>query len=109
MGKIRDKRLAIIVSDVENAKLLGVPQFFDGEGRTAALCVQNMLENWGLTDQIRSMCCDTENANTGAGKGAAIILQQLLKKELLLTPCRHHILEIILAAVFVNNYKNRAK
>lgn len=102
MGKIRDKRLAIVVSDGENAKLLGVPQVLDGEGRTAALCVQDMLENWGLTDQIQNMCCDTENTNTGVGKGAAIFLEQFLKKELLLTPCRHHIFEIILAAVFVN-------
>lgn len=102
MGKVRDKRLAVVVSDGENAKLLGVPQIFDGEGLTAALCVEEMLENWNLTDQIQSMCCDTEYVNTGIENGAAKFLEQLLKKELLLTPFRHHILEIILAAVFAN-------
>lgn len=51
--------------------------------------------------------CDTENVNTGHGKGAAIILEKLLKKELLLTPCRHHVLEIILAATFVNTVETK--
>lgn len=47
------------------------------------------------------MCFDTTSANTGHLKGACTILEgKFVGRELLWLPCRHHIMEIILAKVF---------
>lgn len=53
-----------------------------------------------LTDATVALCCDTTASNSGRLKGAAIILEQLLGKDLLYLPCRHHIFELILQAAF---------
>jgi len=46
------------------------------------------------------MCFDTTSSNTGRLAGACVLLEQMLGKELLLLACRHHIMELIIGAVF---------
>ena len=46
------------------------------------------------------MYFNTTSSNTGRYSGACIIIEREIKKNLLYLACRHHILEIILAAVF---------
>ena len=48
------------------------------------------------------MACgfDTTSSNTGKFAGACVILQQLLDRQILWLPCRHHILELIVGAAF---------
>jgi len=51
------------------------------------------------------MCCDTTAFNTGRFNGASAILEQTFGRELLLFPCRHHIYELVLKAVFESKIK----
>ena len=44
------------------------------------------------------MCLDTTAANTGCWKGNCVLLEQSLDEPLI--TCRHHILELVLKAVF---------
>lgn len=46
------------------------------------------------------LCCDTTSWNMGQVNGASTLLQQMLEKDLLYFPCRHHIFEIVLKSVF---------
>lgn len=47
-----------------------------------------------------ALCCDTTASNLGWFKGAAVILEQLLDKDLLYLACRHHVFELLLQAAF---------
>lgn len=49
---------------------------------------------------IQSLCCDTTNANLGSRNGAALLFEQILNRDLLYLPCRHHIFELVLGGVF---------
>ena len=46
------------------------------------------------------MCFNTTSSNTGRLSGTCIILENLLRLPLLHFGCRHHILELVLAAAF---------
>lgn len=60
----------------------------------------HLLQLWEQTDNVQACCFDTISSNTGCCSGAAALLEQLLGRSLLYLPCRHHISEIILKAVF---------
>ena len=46
------------------------------------------------------MCCDTTSLNTGRLNGTCINIEQSLDKQLLFFACHHHMLELIIRAVF---------
>ncbi|CAD6214264.1 GSCOCG00011142001-RA-CDS, partial [Cotesia congregata] len=73
------ERLPIIISAEKETKILSIPKLENFTGR---------------------LCCDTIASNTGQFNGAAVLIEQLLERDLLLLPCRHHIFEVILKAVF---------
>ena len=54
----------------------------------------------GAIEKIEAMCFDTTAVNTRRLRGTCVLLEQLFEKSLLYLACRHHILEIILKAVF---------
>ena len=58
------------------------------------------MKKWGAVEKIEAMCFDTTAVNTGRFKGTCVLLEQLFEKDLLYLACRHHILELILKAVF---------
>ena len=95
------ERLAVLVSGEGNMKLLGVPQLPDGTGEAQAAAVYKLIEEWNLTERVQAMCFDTTASNSGLRGGACVLLQQKLNKDLLSLTCRHHILELIVAKVFV--------
>jgi hypothetical protein len=97
-------RLAIVVSGGGNSKLLAVPKLVSGTGLQTAEAVVTCLEDWNLIDDVKAMCFDTTASNTGEKKGACLILQQKLNKNLLAFACRHHINEIIISDVFNSCY-----
>lgn len=65
-----------------------------------AQALYNMLSDWGQLEKIECCCFDTTSTNTGCWQGAAVLLEQLIGRSLLYLPCRHHIAEVILKAIF---------
>ena len=94
------ERIAIAISYGDKEQLLGVPVTENSSGEEQALAVYECLQQWGLPNTVKAMCFDTTASNTGRFKGACVILQQMLGRELLHLACRHHILEIMLRGVF---------
>lgn len=98
-GKIAE-RLRVVISCGNVEKIVGVPELDDGQGITQANAIYEVIADWGLNSTIKAVCCDTTNSNLGDLSGAATLLEQSLGKDLLYLPCRHHIFELILRAVF---------
>ncbi|KAG8231283.1 hypothetical protein J437_LFUL010321, partial [Ladona fulva] len=45
-----------------------------------------VLEDWGLTDRVQVICCDTTASNTGRENGAGILLAQQHVEDIYLLP-----------------------
>ena len=97
-GKI--ERLPVLISSIGVEKLLGIPTISSSSGDDQASAVYDLLEEWGLSNKVQALCCDTTASNTGRYQGACVLLEQKLEREILYLPCRHHIYEIILQSVF---------
>ena len=94
-------RLPVVVSFQGNTQLLGVPKIEAGTGKKQAEAVLHTLSEWGVTEKVQAVCCDTTAANTGCVNGACVLLEELMERDLLYLPCRHHIFEIVLRSVFM--------
>lgn len=92
------ERLPILVSTMGEKKLLEIPKITNGTGQIMAQAAYSAIQSWGLGNLVRAMCFDTTSSNTGRASGACILLEQLLGRPLLHFGCRHHILELVLAA-----------
>ena len=104
--KKKEEMLAIVLSCAKfpEGKTIAIVPMEEGKGKGEDVAdrikdeiVKAELEklNYG------SLGFDTSSKNTGVKKGAAILLQlNWLKKEILYLACRHHILELVLAAVW---------
>lgn len=97
-GKV--DRLPVIVTAEDNEILLGVPELESGSGQEQAEAVFECLQEWGFTDLIQGICCDTEAANTGVRNGACTLLEEKIGRHLIYFMCRHHIPEILLKSAF---------
>ena len=84
-------RLPIVVTGVGVQQLLGVPKIGSGTGLNQATAVMAALKEWGISERVAAISFDTTASNTGHLKGACVILQQQLDRELLHLACRHHI------------------
>lgn len=99
-GKGLVDRLPIIASVNGREQLLGVPALTSGTGREQANAVYQTLVDWCLDENVQALCSDTTASNTGRLNGACVLIEQLLEREMVYLPCRHHIYEIILKSVF---------
>lgn len=99
-GKDKVDRLPILVSTMGEKKLLDIPKIPAGTGHAVAHAVYGAIQEWELEYLVRAMCFDTTSSNTGRLSGACVILEQKLGRPLLHLGCRHHVLELILAAAF---------
>ena len=95
-------RLPVLITDVSTGEkqLLGVPKLSSGTGENQAKAVYELLQEWCLEEKVAGFCFDTTASNTGRRNGACILLEQRLGHTVLNLACRHHINEILLAAVF---------
>src|SRR5262249_3738673 len=93
-------RLPVIVSGNGVYSLLTVAKLASGTGENQAAAVYMALVEWGIADRVRAMSFDTTSSNTGRIAGACVLLEQKLGKELLSLACRHHVMELIIGAVF---------
>lgn len=71
-----------------------------GTGKNCADAVFNLLTDWDVVENIVATCFDTTASNTGVLNGACLLLEQKIGRPLLALACRHHVFEIVLAAVF---------
>lgn len=99
-GKTKVDRLPVVASFNGREQLLGVPTLSTSTGDHQAKAVYQTLEDWCITEQVQACCCDTTASNTGSLKGACVLLERLLERDILYLPCRHHIYELILRCVF---------
>ena len=99
-GKAVFDRLPVVVSGGGSEQLLGVPKLASGTGKMQAASVVQLLQEWELTDSVQAMCFDTTASNTGHKSGACVFVEQMLDRHLLYLACRHHIIELLLAAAF---------
>ena len=102
LGESRE-RLAVLVSgapEYTEGKLLGVPCLMDSTGKSQADASYDLLDVWRLTDNIAALVFDTTASNSGIRKGAATLLEHRIGRKLFYLACRHHILEIVVGAVW---------
>lgn len=93
-------RLPVLVSSNGVTQLLGVPKFSSGTGENQAMAVLQLLQEWNLVDRITAMGFDTTSTNTGVFRGACVLLEEKLGRELLWLACRHHIMELLMTAAW---------
>ena len=89
----------MLVQESES-KILSIAKTNDSTGRVEAEKVKEVLDDWNVTEKIVALGFDTTSSNTGIHKGSCTLLQQLLMRQLLWLACRHHILELVIAAAF---------
>ncbi|KAL4090485.1 hypothetical protein QTP88_025312 [Uroleucon formosanum] len=99
-GKGLVDRLPIVASVNGHEQLLGVPALNTGTGSDQANAVYQTIVEWCLTENVQAFCSDATASNTGRLNGACVLLEQLLEREIVYLPCRHHIYEIVLKSVF---------
>lgn len=99
-GNDKVDRLPILVSTMGDQKLLDIPKLTTGSGQVIAQALYSAIKEWKLENLVRAMCFDTTSSNTGRLSGACVILERLLGRPLLHFGCRHHIMELVLAAAF---------
>ncbi|KAJ8682355.1 hypothetical protein QAD02_018147 [Eretmocerus hayati] len=94
------ERLSLVITDGNVSKIIDIPALDDGKGKTQAEAAYASLVSWGLVPHIKGFCCDTPPTNFGRKSGVAVLLEQMLERDVLFLACRHHVYEIILAHVF---------
>ncbi|GBM56885.1 hypothetical protein AVEN_227383-1 [Araneus ventricosus] len=99
-GKEKVDRFPVIVSGKSVHQLLTVAKLASGTGEKQAIAVYATLQDWGLADKVSAMCIDTTSVNTGQINGTCVLMEQKMNKKLIYLACRHHIMELIIGAVF---------
>ena len=100
-------RMPIVVSGLKTEKLLAIPKLPISTGEIMGNAVVQTLQDWdGVPDWLAGLCFDTTSSNTGIHTGAITVIQRAFEKRLLFLACRHHILEIISAAVYDQFFKS---
>ena len=95
--------LAVLVSGkpcYTEGKLLGVPFIDNSTGIMQAQTSYDLLKLWDLTDSISGLVFDTTASNSGIHRGAAKLLEEMLGNKVFYLACRHHILEVLIGAVW---------
>ena len=99
-GKQKQDRLPVFVSVKGISQLLTVAKLSAEKAIAQAQAVVNAVKDWQIDSQLQAMCCDTTSSNTGRLNGTCINTEQSLNKQLLFLTCRHHMLKLIIGAVF---------
>lgn len=99
-GMEKSDRLAVIVTFEGKEQILGIPEIPASTGKDQAMAVFETVENWGIEEKIQALCFDTTASNTGRINGACSNLENLLQRDLLYLPCRHHIFEVVLKGIY---------
>lgn len=85
-------------------KLIAIPIIDEGSGEAIAQTIFHYLGTMNMGNSVEMVCFDTTTTNTGHNNGAGVILERKLGRSLLWLPCRHHVAELLLKAVFELNF-----
>jgi hypothetical protein len=103
---ITEERLTVVVGNVQELKVLGVPSYQPGtyrkSGDIIADLTTDLLRSWHCVDSITNLTFDTTASNTGHISAACVTIQQRLNRAILWSACRHHVGEVILSHVFTD-------
>ncbi|KAG0706996.1 hypothetical protein GWK47_024226 [Chionoecetes opilio] len=77
-----------------------IPKIPSGTEEGQAQAVVEALDQRGITDMVAALSFDTAASNTGIRGGACVLIEQKIGRDLLHFGCRHHVMEIVLAASF---------
>lgn len=105
-GRSKVDRIAVLVSYDGTTKFLGAPKVDTSSGANIADVVYQRLHQWNIIDQVKGLSFDTTASNTGINTGAVVLLENKMARKLIHLPCRHHIYEIMLRAVFEIKYSS---
>jgi len=100
-------RMLIIVSGLNVEKLLAIPILPASTGELIGNAVVETLREWqGVPEYLAGLCFDTTSANMGIHTGTITVIQKAFDKRPLFLACRHHMLEIVSAAIFDRFFKS---
>src|SRR6218665_66399 len=97
------KDLGILIAgmpDYKKGKLLGIPVISDGTSKTLANVTHSMAVQWKVTTSIVGLVFDITATNSEWKRGACVQLEDVLHKKLFYFACCHHVMEIIIGAVW---------
>lgn len=95
------ERLAVVVSGANFQKIITIAKIKDGSGLSISDTVHEHVVEWKVLDKIIGICTDTTSSNTGRLNGSVILFQSLMKRNVLYFACRHHVLELLIGAVYI--------
>ena len=99
-GYRKVNRLALVLVQETENKLLCITKMEQSTGSVEAEKIKEMLVEWGVAEKIIACGFDTTSSNTGVNKGCCVILKTLLNRQILWLACRHHIPELIIGTAF---------
>ena len=68
-------RLPVVISRLGVDQLICVSKIASGTGKNMATLACDAIKDWGVTDNIASLCFDTTSSNTGLKKGACTLTE----------------------------------
>lgn len=95
-----EDRLAIVATAPGLEQIINMPAIPSGSGLEISSAIYDALEENSILTRTEAFVFDTTSSNTGRFKGACTLLEKAIGRDILFFGCRHHILEIVLAAVF---------
>ena len=97
-------RVPVVITRYGINQLLSVSKIASGTGENLATAIYNAIQDWNISENIKSLCFDTTSSYTGLKKGACTLIEQKLECPLLYLACCHHILDILLECMFSNYF-----
>ena len=90
------ERCAVMVSspDFDGDVLLGVPRIQSSAGSHQVDGLLPLLDEWGIKEDLFSVCCDSTATQTGKYSGAITLLQNELEQPIIWVICRRHVMEV---------------
>ena len=72
----------------------------DGKAEPTATMIMEVINEWNLQDRVAALFFETAVTNISAKGGVCLWPQRILGRHLLNLTCQHHVLELVLEAVF---------
>lgn len=91
--KLTRDRIAVSVNCEGEDTLLGIPPSINSTGECQTEVIIDVLESYGLKNEIKGLVFDTTPSNTGKEKGVCTRLNEYLERPVLHLACRHHVYE----------------